>query len=110
MNTIEKRERAAELAKELRCLNAEIHKEEQGCQHDFADPVYDPEGYQKGEFDHYEPHGSDPEPVYRYHTESKARWSRTCKKCGKKEYTYHQKPVGFVPDFDNQTGPSQVLF
>ena len=27
------------------------------------------------------------------------RWSRTCHKCGKVEYTYEQEPIAYVPKF-----------
>ena len=99
MDTNEKRRKAEELARQLRELNEQVGNEERRCQHDWNEPISDPEAYQAAEFDHYEPHGSDPEPIYRYHTAYRDRWSRTCKKCGKKEYTQKRKTVATAPDF-----------
>ena len=99
MNTKEKRALIAQRAAELKRLNEEVANEERTCQHDWSNPAYDPDTKLEGTFDHYEPHGSDPEPIYNYHEVKVDRWSRTCKKCGKKEYTKKQKSVATAPDF-----------
>ena len=78
MKTIE------ELEEEIRKLRVA----QANCNHDWADPVYDP---YKEEIMRAVPdiHGSDyylvPEGTGTYRTVD--RWSRTCRKCGKKEYT-----------------------
>jgi hypothetical protein len=50
------------------------------------DPIQRPEMY----FDHLEPHGSDPEPIYT-HTgrmvDITPRWKQTCNLCGMTRYT-----------------------
>jgi hypothetical protein len=72
------------------------------CHHEFAEAVYDPtttsvpygsQLVRMGSDSYYEPQG--------YEQKSVARWSRTCKKCGKVEYTEKQEPiiVGSRPKF-----------
>lgn len=97
--TREKRQRAVDLAEQLRRLNEEVTQEERDCRHQWTEPVYEPASELEYVFDHFEGHGSDPEPIYRTYPTIKARWSRTCMKCGKKEYTQKQKPSQMVPDF-----------
>lgn len=72
---------------------------ESNCVHKWDETEYDAEEYQEAVYSHLEGHGSDPTPVYNYHTAKKDRWSRTCIKCGKKEYTYTKKAVKYEPDF-----------
>lgn len=94
MNTKEKKERAKHLFDEANKLLDEVSKEVQACHHDWTPVISEPEKYREAVFDHYEPHGSDPEPIYKYYDAWKPRWSRTCKKCGHKEYTYEMRPSG----------------
>ena len=72
---------------------------ENNCQHDWEKTKSVPEEYKDAVFSHFEPHGSDPEPIYNYVTKLKPRWSRTCKNCGKIEYTYEQIPTVYEPKF-----------
>jgi hypothetical protein len=81
----------AELEKELTAKKKWLQEEEEKCNHQWSDPpLYEPEPTVTHVFDHYEPHGSDPEPVYRTVPDQKDRWKRFCTKCGKVEYTYKQ--------------------
>ena len=84
-------------------LKEEISKQENrinNCDHDFNEPIFDPEIYKKWVFTHYEGNGSDPIPRGNYIDKEKNRWSRKCKKCGKKEYTYSLEPIKYKPKFN----------
>lgn len=72
---------------------------ERNCIHEWLPTKYDPEEYQEPVFSHHEPHGSDLTLIYNYHTAQKARWSRECRICGKKECTYEQVPTKYEPKF-----------
>ena len=72
------------------------------CSHEWGEARYDPEpirvpyGHKnagKGSDIWLEPEG--------YRDDTKDRWSRECKKCGKIEYAYTQEPVisGYKPKF-----------
>jgi len=80
----------------------QLEETQRSCRHDFADPIYDPEEVSVQD-DHagYEVHGVDRWPVLSFHKEYKNRWSRECKNCGHKEYTYKNTPVikEYKPDF-----------
>jgi len=72
------------------------------CKHDFAVPIYDPETVQQGYGSIQDGAGSDPHWSFKgYYDVEKPRWSRECKKCGKKEFTYTQEPVieNYKPKF-----------
>lgn len=99
MSIQEKKELAKKLLEQAHKLNNEINREVQLCHHEWTPVISEPEKYQGAEFDHYEPHGSDPEPIYRYFDAWKPRWSRTCKKCSHKEYTYEMRPTKTEPYF-----------
>ena len=92
-------EEIRKLEQELKQKKELLHSNQLHCIHEWSEPKYDPESYLHPIFDHYEPHGSDPEPIYTYITKQKDRWSRYCKKCEKTEYTFDQRPVKFVPNF-----------
>lgn len=66
----------------------ELERQQLKCDHDWNEPEYEPEEKVRNR---YEPRrmGVDfyYEAVYDG-TETVPRWSRVCKKCGKKEYTY----------------------
>ena len=86
------------LKRQIELLENEI----KNCIHNFKDPIYDPEEITVQDDNlGYEIHGSDMWPRYSSHKEKKPRWSRECKTCGKKEYTYTQKPIvqNLEPDF-----------
>lgn len=86
-------------------LQAEIDKQQQiinNCNHDFADPKYDPETVTEAYGSKLEKCGSDIWTVPEgYHQVKKDRWSRKCKICGKVEYTYTQEiaKVEYKPKF-----------
>lgn len=79
---------------------AALRNEQNNCKHDWADVVYDPE-MKKEPYGYRPVHmGSDcwGEPEG-YRDVKHDRWSRTCKKCGKVEYTTEQVAVKFEPKF-----------
>lgn len=69
------------------------------CDHKFTDPIPTTREYQEPVFLRYEPHGSDPEPIYEWITKFENGWSRECTKCGYEEYTTKTKPTNYVPNF-----------
>lgn len=87
------------LERELQQRRGNLQQRQQNCNHKWNPTIYEPEDYQEPSFSHYEGHGSDPNPVYRYSTRQKPRWSRYCPVCEKKEYTYEQKPAKYEPAF-----------
>ena len=80
-------------------LQKEIEAEQQKqkfCQHTFDKAVYDPESTTVTEINWSNGligRGSDPYYDTYERPITKPRWSRTCTKCGKIEYTYTQKVV-----------------
>ena len=100
MDTLAKRKRKEDLLRELRKLDSDIEYSEKNCSHDWDKSTYDPESIRVPSGYELEKHGSDCWSVPTgYRTESKPRWKRVCKKCGKTEYTYTQKPSHYEPDF-----------
>lgn len=75
---------------------------ERNCRHKYGASIYDPEKTQKFIFTHYEGAGSDPWPAGYYVPDKKDRWSRTCELCGRKEYTFKQRPSKYEPDFSDR--------
>lgn len=85
-----KQEEINDYQKKIKQLQAEIAN----CRHDWKDAKYDPETVSvQDDRAGYEIHGSDRWPRMSFHDESKPRWSRECKTCGHKEYTYTQEVV-----------------
>ncbi len=76
-----------------------IEQEQRNCNHEWAAPKYDPEIQKIPQYkDRFI--GSDYMPIIDGYGEKKIdRWSRTCKKCGKVEYTKEQVVVKTVPKF-----------
>lgn len=70
------------------------------CTHEWLAPVSDPEIRHEPSSFRLVTQGSDAwsEPE-NYREVSVPRWSRTCKKCRKKEYTKEQAPVKYEPKF-----------
>lgn len=91
--------REEELKMEYENKLAALRTEQNICNHEWDEVKYDPE----------ETH----EPIYETRWQGvdcfpevvgmrpikKDRWSRTCKKCGKVEYTHEQVAVKFIPKF-----------
>ena len=76
---------------------AEEQAKVRNCKHDWTDTKYDPETVKEIYGYRIEAHGSDVWTVPEgYHDVQKARWSRTCKECGKVEYTYEQETVQVI--------------
>lgn len=72
------------------------------CNHVFNKPIYDSETIQEGYGSVQDGAGSDPHWSYAgYKDVEKDRWSRECKLCGFKEYTYKREPVikSYEPKF-----------
>ena len=79
---------------------SDMRREQSECNHDWDEVKYDPEIKNIPQYrDAFK--GSDYMPELISFTEKKVvRWSRTCKKCGKVEYTKKQKAVKYEPDFN----------
>jgi hypothetical protein len=88
------------LRRQLQYKEDELKRKQTNCKHNFTEPVYDPDKKQEGTYSHLEGCGSDPYPVYNYREVDVPRWSKTCKECGLKKYTFKRKPVQYEPDFD----------
>lgn len=91
-----------ESLKELEARQRAIQSQIKNCPHEFGSAIYDPEI--KKEFTYQQvTRGSDvyPEPIGSYDKQID-RWSRECKKCGFKQYTYEKAPVieRYEPKFD----------
>lgn len=93
--------REDKLRKEYEERLAKLRSEQAACNHEWGPVTYDPEiksepygSRMVGQGSHvwFEPEG--------YHEVSYPRWSRTCTKCGKVEYTKEQVAVKFEPKFD----------
>lgn len=85
-----------EYERKLSALRAEQNR----CCHEWGEVKYDPEIKKEPYGYRMVTQGSDVwgEPEGYRDVEHK-RWSRTCKKCGKVEYTTHQVPVKYEPVF-----------
>lgn len=78
---------------------AELREEQATCKHEWEEPEYDPEIQTIPRYKNSFSFG-DYAPEIDGFTEKKIdRWSRTCKKCGKVEYTKEQVVVKTVPKF-----------
>lgn len=92
--------REEQLKREYERKLSALRAEQNICCHEWGEVKYDPEikkepyGYRmiaQGSDVWGEPEG--------YHDVEHKRWSRTCKKCGKVEYTTHRVPVKYEPVF-----------
>lgn len=92
-------DRKEELEREYKQKLAQIEREQSQCSHIWEPTIYNPGKKMV-------PYGcrilrqgvdfwSEPEG---YREESVPRWSRRCRKCGKVEYTYKQKPI--ISDYE----------
>lgn len=89
---------------ELQKKIEQLKKLQENCRHKFDEPIFDPEKVMEGYGIKTVGHGSDVYSEYSgYHEVSKNRWSRACKICGIKQYTYHQEVViskySYTPKF-----------
>lgn len=96
---MELRNNIEKLTKELVAKKKQLLEQEKNCKHIWGEIINDPETVKEAVYSHLEGHGSDPYPVYNYYDKQKQRWSRTCKNCGKKEYTYELQPTKYEPKF-----------
>ena len=72
----------------------QLKKQMLSCKHDWKEAKYDPETYREAYGYKMVAQGSDVwgEPEG-YRDAKRDRWSRECKECGYKEYTYTQEAV-----------------
>lgn len=80
---------------------ADLRKEQSSCVHDWDEPKYDPEF--KSVPDGYDMVVQGSDVWYRpekYKKVEEPRWSRTCKKCGKVEYTKETVVIKTAPKFN----------
>ena len=92
--------REEQLKYEYETKLAELKREQAGCAHEWSTTKYDPEIHRIPEFEERW-QGVDCFPVIcGWKEETKARWSRTCKKCGKVEYTCKLLPRNYEPAFN----------
>lgn len=88
------------LKKEYEQKLADLRKKQSNCIHDWSEVKYDPEIKREPYGYKTVARGSDiwEEPAG-YHDVEYKRWSRTCKCCGKVEYTNEQVAVKYEPKF-----------
>lgn len=89
-----------QLRKEYEKKLSALKLEQDNCDHEWGEVKYDPEIKSEPYGYRMVAHGSDVwgEPEG-YHNVEHKRWSRTCKKCGKVEYTNKQIAVKYEPKF-----------
>jgi hypothetical protein len=95
------------LADRIRRLERELEtaKDTQAkCRHEFSKPAQATREVPESVYDHLEPHGSDPEPIFRTYMRTEYGWERECTLCGYTEYTTKTRPVieRHEPDFENR--------
>jgi hypothetical protein len=95
------------LADRIKRLETELRAAQDAqakCRHEFSEPVQATREVPEAVYDHLEPHGSDPEPIYRTYISTEYGWERTCMLCGYSEYTTNTRPVieRHEPDFENK--------
>ena len=92
--------REEQLRREYESKLSALKAEQSNCRHEWNEIKYDPEIKSEPYGHKTIGHGSDiwlePEG---YHDVKHDRWSRTCKKCGKIEYTKEQVAVKYEPKF-----------
>lgn len=92
--------REEQLKKEYEAKLLALRQEQNSCIHDWLDTKYDPEIQRIPKYrDRFI--GSDYMPKISGFNEKKIdRWSRTCRKCGKVEYTKEQVVLKTAPKFN----------
>lgn len=92
--------REEQLKEEYERKLSDLRAEQDRCFHELGEVKYEPEIKKEPYGYRMVTQGSDVwgEPEGYRDVEYK-RWSRTCKKCGKVEYTTHQVPVKYEPVF-----------
>ena len=92
--------REEQLKREYESKLSALRKEQSNCNHDWEEVKYDPEIKRELCGCRMVKQGSDiwwePES---YRDVAHKRWSRTCKKCGKVEYTKEQVATKYEPKF-----------
>lgn len=92
--------REEQLKREYEGKLAALRKEQNNCHHEWGEVKYDPEIKREPADFELEFQGSDcwGRPTG-FHDVEYPRWSRTCKKCGKVEFTKEQVAVKYEPKF-----------
>lgn len=92
--------REEQLKKEYESKLSALRREQNSCNHEWGEVKYDPEIKREPYGYRMVKQGSDiwGEPEGYRDVEHK-RWSRTCKKCGKVEYTKEQVATKYEPKF-----------
>lgn len=92
--------REEQLKREYENKLSALRTEQSNCNHEWEEVKYDPEIKKEPYGCEMVTQGSDvwwrPEG---YHNVEHKRWSRTCKKCGKVEYTKEQVATKYEPKF-----------
>ena len=80
---------------------ADLRRRQNNCTHSWGETKYDPEFKEEPTGYEYEGAGSDRWPVATgYRKVEVKRWSRTCTKCGKVEYTKDVVATAYAPKFN----------
>lgn len=92
--------REEQLKREYESKLSALRREQSNCNHEWGEVKYDPEIKREPYGYRIVTQGSDVwgEPKGYRDVEHK-RWSRTCKKCGKVEYTKEQVATKYEPKF-----------
>lgn len=91
--------REEQLKREYESKLSALRAEQNSCRHEWGEVNYDPEEINEPIYEtHWQGVDCFPELVGTRQTR-KDRWSRTCKKCGKVEYTKEQVAVKYEPKF-----------
>ena len=92
--------REEQLKREYERKLSALRAEQNRCFHEWGDFKYDPEIKKEPYGYRMIAQGSDVwGETECYRDVEHKRWSRTCKKCGKVEYTTHRVPVKYEPVF-----------
>ena len=91
--------REEELKQEYEKKLFALKEEQNNCNHEWNEVKYDPEIVNEPKYE-TKRYGVDFLPIIVGHIKKEIpRWSRTCKKCGKVEYTKEQVAVKYEPKF-----------
>lgn len=92
--------REEQLKREYESKLSALRTEQKNCNHEWGEVKYDPEITKEAYGCELVFQGSDcwTRPTG-YHDVEHKRWSRTCKKCGKVEYTKEQVATKYEPKF-----------
>lgn len=91
--------REEQLKREYESKLAALRAEQSSCKHEWEEVKYDPETINEPRYEtRWQGVDCFPE-IVGYREKTVARWSRTCRKCGKVEYTKEQVAVKYELKF-----------